>query len=127
LTVIGQPVGRVTSPAVVKPSRQSIVAVYSPAVAAESASVKLATAPENDAPSVAPMFLPVATIAAAAQLTVTSLLVWVFARLSTKLASSVSVPGVAPTKLNEALPEAFVVPVPVRPASGPLTTLKVTL
>ena len=92
----GPPVGPVTVPAVVKPSPQPIDAVYSPAVAAESASVKLATAPENDAPSVALMFVPVATMCAS-QLTVTSLLVWVFARLSTKLASSVSVPGVAPT------------------------------
>src|SRR5205085_8920280 len=67
--------------------------------------------------------------ASLSQLTVTSLLVWVVPRLSTKVARSVSVPGVAPTKLNEALPEAFVglVPGPVNPASGPLTTLKVTL
>src|SRR5205823_1827364 len=74
LTVNAPPFGPVTVPAVVEPSPQPIVAVYSAAVAAESASVKLATAPENTAPSVALMFVGVATMSASlSQLTVTSL------------------------------------------------------
>jgi hypothetical protein len=40
--VNGPPVGPLTVPAELKPSPQSIVAVYSPAVAAASESVKLA-------------------------------------------------------------------------------------
>ena len=108
LTVKGPPVAPLIVPAELSVSPQLIVAVYSAAVAAESGSVKPATAPENGAPSVALMFTPVAAMGAS-QVTVTSLLSWVFPRLSTKLARSVSVPGFAPAKLNDALPEAFAV------------------
>ena len=63
LTVNGPPVGPLTVPTeggVVSP--QSIVAVYSPAVALVSGSVNVATVPLNDAPSVALIVVPEAVM-----------------------------------------------------------------
>src|SRR3989442_2365329 len=64
----------------------------------------------------------------ALQITVTVLLRCVFPRVSTKLAWTTSVPNEPHVKVNDAFPEASVglVPGPLRGASGPLVTLKVT-
>src|SRR2546428_2087424 len=64
----------------------------------------------------------------ALQIPVTVLLRCVFPRVSTKLAWTTSVPNALHVKVNDAFPEASVglVPGPLRGASGPLITLKVT-
>src|SRR5436190_55419 len=62
LTVNGPPVGPLTVPEVTEPSPQSIEALYWAAGAEASGSVKVATGPLNDAPSVVLIVFPVAVI-----------------------------------------------------------------
>ena len=58
----GPPLGPLTVPEELVPSPQSIVAVYSAAVALGSRSLKLATSPLKLVPSVAPKVIPPAVI-----------------------------------------------------------------